>query len=49
LQEAKGIYKWVYELKPDFKPDNNNKIFMMYKILGFGLTERILNIRRLFK
>lgn len=49
LQEAKEIYKWVYELKPDFRPDNSNNISTMYKILGFGLTERILNMRRLFK
>jgi len=48
LQEAHKIYNWVYELNPQFKPDNNNKISRMYKILGFRLTERILNLRRLF-
>jgi len=49
LREAKEIYKWVYELNPEFKPVENSSISAMYKILGFGLTERILKIRRFFK
>jgi glycosyltransferase involved in cell wall biosynthesis len=48
IKEAKEIYNWVYELNPEFKPGSNNKIAIMYKFLGFGLTERILHLRRFF-
>ena len=46
LKEAKEVYKWVYQLNPDFKPDNNGSIATMYKYLGFGLSEMIFRIRR---
>lgn len=48
LQKAKEIYRWVYELNPDFKAGDGNTISKYYKILGFSLTERIFSIRRAF-
>lgn len=49
LNEGKAIYDWVYELNPDYKPRVNKNLAFMYKILGFGLTEKLLGFIRMFK
>jgi len=49
VDEALAIYNWVYELNPGFKPTGSTKLTRMYKLIGFGLTERILNVMRCFR
>jgi glycosyltransferase involved in cell wall biosynthesis len=49
INEAKAIYQWVYELCPGYTPGSNRKLALLYKTLGFGLTERMLRGMRIFK
>jgi glycosyltransferase involved in cell wall biosynthesis len=44
--EAKKVYDWVYELDPQFEPVENKHLDRLYKILGFGLAEKILSLKR---
>jgi glycosyltransferase involved in cell wall biosynthesis len=49
LQDGEEVYKWVFELNPDFEPRDNLKLAKLYKTLGFGVTERLLRAARGFK
>lgn len=49
INEGKMVYKWVYELYPGYKPGSHKKLALLYKIIGFGLAERILSFIRFFK
>jgi glycosyltransferase involved in cell wall biosynthesis len=49
IAEGENIYRWVYELNPDFVPDEESFIYRLYKLLGFKRTEKILHTRRLLK
>lgn len=43
---ASEIYKWVYELDPQFKPIGNKTLALLYKSLGFTFTETLLKFKR---
>lgn len=47
IADGYEIYKWVYELDPDFSPTENLNIARLYKLFGFKNTEKLLAIRRL--
>ena len=49
LNEGKATYNWVYELNPHYEPQVNKNLALMYKTLGFELTEMILRFIRIFK
>lgn len=49
LNEGEAIYDWVYNLDPDYKPRVNKYLALMYKTLGFRLTEKLLGFIRMFK
>jgi glycosyltransferase involved in cell wall biosynthesis len=46
ITDGYRIYKWVYELNPDFIPAENRSIAYLYKKLGFMNTEKLLNFKR---
>jgi glycosyltransferase involved in cell wall biosynthesis len=46
LADAYNIYKWVYELDPQFTPTGNKPLRLLYKTLGFVFTERLLKLKR---
>lgn len=46
LKAANNIYKWVYELDPQFKPVGNKALALLYKNLGFTFTEQLLKLKR---
>jgi len=46
LPEAKELVKWIYKLNPHFKNPETGILGIVYKKLGFTLTERLLRIRR---
>jgi glycosyltransferase involved in cell wall biosynthesis len=48
LKDAKEIYNWVYQLNPLFKPTENLVLAMLYKLLGFTFTEKLLKLKRVF-
>lgn len=45
-QEATQIAEWIYQLKPDFQIPNKGLQGLLFKNLGFPLTEKVLRIRR---
>lgn len=47
LDEAEQVANWVYRLDPGFKPPEEGGLGVLYRTLGFRLTERILQARRL--
>jgi len=49
INEGEAIYQWVYKLYPGYIPASNKKLALLYKTLGFGLTERMLRGMRIFK
>jgi len=49
LEEGEEVYKWVFELNPDFEPRDNLKLARLYKMFGFRFTERLLRAVRGFK
>jgi glycosyltransferase involved in cell wall biosynthesis len=46
ITDAHKVYKWVYELDPQFKPTENNRLALLYKIFGFNFTEQLLKLKR---
>lgn len=48
ITDAHEIYKWVYELDPQFNPTENKSIALLYRTLGFIFTERLLKFKRQF-
>ncbi|MDB4926971.1 glycosyltransferase family 2 protein [Mucilaginibacter sp.] len=46
ITEGYNIYKWVYELNPDFRPVENKKLARLYKNVGFVFTEKLLKLKR---
>jgi glycosyltransferase involved in cell wall biosynthesis len=49
LHDAEQIYKWIFQLNPDFLPHENLTLARLYKTIGFTYTERILRLARIFK
>ncbi|MDB5287592.1 MAG: hypothetical protein JWR05_2541 [Mucilaginibacter sp.] len=49
IKEAFEVVKWIYELDPNFIIPEKGILGLMYKRLGFKLTEHTLHIRRLIK
>jgi glycosyltransferase involved in cell wall biosynthesis len=46
ITDASKVYKWVYQLDPQFKPTENKALALLYKIFGFTFTERLLKLKR---
>lgn len=46
INNGNKIYKWVYELNPQFVPTENKLLASLYKNLGFVFTERLLKLKR---
>ena len=44
--EAIGVVKWIYQLKPDFKAPEKGVLGLLYSKIGFDKTERLLRFRR---
>lgn len=49
IDEATMLLQWIYELNPDFIIPEKGILNQLYKRLGFRLTERLLQLRRLVK
>jgi len=49
IKEGEGIYNWVYELDPEFRPAGNPSLQRLFSMLGFRKAERLLRIRRSLK
>jgi glycosyltransferase involved in cell wall biosynthesis len=49
INEGAGLYQWILELDPEFIIPKSSRINLMYRKLGFTLTERILAFRRFLK
>lgn len=49
LAEAKEVYAWIRQLDPAFRPPEKGWLQLAYTRLGFGATERLLQVRRLLK
>ena len=46
LSEACEIVEWIYELDPSFNIPISGLLGMLYELLGFRRTERLLQVRR---
>ncbi|HEY4196018.1 MAG TPA: glycosyltransferase family 2 protein [Mucilaginibacter sp.] len=46
LPAAGYIVQWIYELDPEFRIPETGSLGVMYRKLGFTLTEKILKLRR---
>jgi glycosyltransferase involved in cell wall biosynthesis len=46
IADAHTIYKWVYELDPQFVSAENKLLASLYKNLGFVVTERLLKLKK---
>jgi len=44
--DGQFVYKWVYELLPDFVPDQDAKLHYWYQTLGYKNTEFLLKLKR---
>jgi glycosyltransferase involved in cell wall biosynthesis len=49
IKEAKTLIEWIFELNPKFEIPEKGILKLMYRLLGFIRTEKILNIRRAIK
>ena len=47
LDEACKVAEWIYQLDPDFIPNNPGILGKLYQYLGFRHTENILKLRRI--
>lgn len=47
LDEACEVAEWIYQLDPDFIPNNPGILGKLYQHLGFRHTEKILKVRRI--
>ena len=47
LDEACKVAEWIYQLDPDFIPNNPGILGKLYQSLGFRNTEKILKLRRI--
>lgn len=47
VDDAKKVVKWIHELNPNFKIPETGALGIVYKKLGFNLTERLLRVRRM--
>lgn len=45
-QDATAVVRWIYELDPSFVPPERGMLGWMYRNLGFGVTEKLLWLRR---
>ena len=49
LDDAIEIYKWVYELNPNFTPTENLSVAKLFNLLGFKGAQQLFRFRRMFK
>ncbi len=46
IADANTVYKWVFELDPNYKPADNKALATLYRKLGFTATEKLLAFKR---
>lgn len=46
IDEACAVVRWIYQLDPNFVPENPGVLGKLYRYLGFRQTEKILKLRR---
>jgi glycosyltransferase involved in cell wall biosynthesis len=46
LADAREVVEWIHRLDPDFRPPKAGMLGVLYRHLGFAVTERLLSARR---